>query len=557
MLIEEMEGMVMDGKITVLNKYLSQLESFGFSGSILVGAREEIVFQQAYGYSHIEQKIRSEVNTIYDMGSITKPFTAVAIMKLIQDGQLTLDDRLVDYLQHPNIDWPEEKQDITLHHLLTHTAGIEDTVQDDYHAESVQEVLHRIAIEPLLTPPGTAYRYANDGFTLLAMILEQVTGQEYEAFMQENIFEPAGLKNTGYVYPNWNVELIAHGYVNFENQGHSLQKNYPTWSLKGNGGMLTTVGDMFRWQVALSNYVLLNKETTQLMFTPYMKDSGCGWEILQRNGQKIVQHDGASYYGSSACYYHNMDTELTIIVFTNQSYYHMALIKPVMHNILKIMEDDLRDVQLIEKINTAPPLTLEVLPETEKNQQVCYLLQNNTKAKIHWGSYYGLISMESEELFTLLLSEEERQYMKLSSSLAADMIQDHYASFRACYLADDMITAQREEAIIQRFRNYATRHGEINHFSIYGVSPSLIMEDTTEVRIELKNQAVADALYMYLFWTKDHHLKFAGFASGMKDESLLLAKPKPDFSFNNSKQSLICLRLQDHTYSSFDICRLE
>ncbi|RXJ04391.1 class A beta-lactamase-related serine hydrolase [Anaerobacillus alkaliphilus] len=445
----------------------------------------------------------------------------------------------------------KKKQDITIHHLLTHTAGIKDTVGDDYLFETTEEVLNRINYQPLLSKSGTKYHYANDGFTLLTMVLEKVTGKEYEEYLNQHIFAPLGMKETGYNLPKWNSSKISHGYVNFHNFGHSLEKCYPTWALKGTGGMLSTLEDMFRWHKALVDYEILDKKTTELMYIPYLNNYGCGWEVDESNGQLIVSHNGASYYGTSACFYRNLITEQTIILFTNQSFNHFALVKPIMHHVKEILElESLGSDGIVKKMSNIPNLSLEHLPKTLKGKTIKYSL-NGTSAKINWGSHFGLLEL-SDDVLRFLVNKQVNENIDNSIAIAHELVEQSDTILRLM-LNNPEIIEQRKTILGRTIQEYVEKNGEINRIAVYGASPSVIMKSTVEIRVELKNTVTeSDALYMYFFWEEEGKLKYVGFANGLKDVETLLIKPMKLDDWNN-RQECVSLSLNSHHFQHFAI----
>jgi CubicO group peptidase (beta-lactamase class C family) len=536
----------MSVNVSLVDRYLSQVEAFGFSGAILIGLEEEVIFQKAYGFANVEENRKSQLNTVYDIGSITKPFTAVAIMKLVEDQKLGLHDCFVSYLDSPELSWPEEKREITIFHLLTHTSGIEDTIEDDYKDETAREVLTRIMNEPLISKPGERYQYSNDGFTLLAMVLEKVAGQEYEDFLKRTIFGPANLTQTGYLLPNWDLSSISHGYVNFEDQGHSLQKKYPTWGLKGNGGMFSTLADMFQFHLALEKNIILNQQTRDLMYAPYLNRYGCGWKVEEHNGETIISHGGASYYGTSAMFYRNVTSKLTIVLFCNQSYDHFSLSKQLMHNIQVITESN-EPENLLKMLSE--PILFEPLSAHLQHHNTVYKYKDQD-VEIKWGRYFGMMEANSSELVQLLANDDEQELIKQTQVIVQEMLQLQFDRFEDVY-GDKSILEDRVKSINNVFTRYQNKNGQIDRISIFGVGPSVLIKNTSEVRIELKNNKSAESKYMYFFWKNNKELQMAGFAN-VKDKGTLLVKPL-NTSGLATPSTYISLRISDHQHKKFTI----
>jgi CubicO group peptidase (beta-lactamase class C family) len=262
-----------------VDTYLSRIAPFGFSGALLISRDGKIVLNKGYGLALRSQGIPNTAETVFSTGSLTKQFTAAGIMKLEMTGKLNTRDPISKYFE----DVPEDKQGITLHHLLTHTAGVVDAVGPDFVEALRDTTVKKILERPLQFPPGQRFSYSNAGYSLLAAVIEKVSGKTYEAFQREQLFLPAGMKNTGYRLPDWKGRVIAHWYVGDRDNGTPLEKPYPYWNLLGNGGILSTTGDMYRWHLALLGDKVLSESVKKKMFTPVENDYGYGWDILERD----------------------------------------------------------------------------------------------------------------------------------------------------------------------------------------------------------------------------------------------------------------------------------
>ena len=180
---------------TIISDYLLLMEERGFSGSILVAKEGKIIHKAGYGYADREQKIKNKPETVFTTGSITKPFTGAAILKLEMMGKIKVNDLMSKYFD----DVPEDKKEITIHHLLTHTSGLPGAIGRDDDLVSKEQFIDDALSTSLKSTPGTTYRYSNVGYSLLAIILEKQAGMTYEAFLKEYLFDPAGMESTGYV----------------------------------------------------------------------------------------------------------------------------------------------------------------------------------------------------------------------------------------------------------------------------------------------------------------------------------------------------------------------
>ncbi len=215
-------------------------------------------------------------------------------------------------------DVPADKAGVTLHHLLTHSGGLVDYLAGDYDPLSRDEAL-RIALEaPLRFEPGARYEYSNAGYTLLAAIIELVSGEEYESFLRENLFEPAGMESTGYRLPDWDGRVVARFHADDVDNGTNLEKPFPSWALMGNGEMLTTTLDMFLWHQALMGDELFSVEAKRRLYRPFLNDYAYGWRVTEGDRGRVAEHGGASSWGSCAYYRRYLDADVMFILFCNQ-----------------------------------------------------------------------------------------------------------------------------------------------------------------------------------------------------------------------------------------------
>lgn len=306
-----------------IDAYVAGFTPDRFGGTVLVAKGGEVVLNKGYGMADRSGNIPNSSESVIIIGSITKQFTAAGILKLEMQGKLSTEDSLQEYFP----DLPEEKRDITLHQLLTHTAGLIDYTGDDWdngdfevapRDETIQEAFDA----PLLSVPGEEFNYSNSSYSVLAAIIELVSGQSYEEYLSEHVFKPAGLDATGYRLPPWDEHVVSHYYVEGEDLGTPLERPYPQWNVLGNGGLLTTNGDLYRWHLALAGETVLSAEAKRKFYTPFLDNYALGWDVEQTDNGLLIQHTGGGSFGGadSAVFRRYVDAGVVIAVLGHVSF---------------------------------------------------------------------------------------------------------------------------------------------------------------------------------------------------------------------------------------------
>ena len=283
------------------------------------------IFAKAYGMAHLEKQLPCSIETNFRLASVTKQFTAMAVLTLAERGKLSLDDKLHKYFP----EFPEYGKEITVRHLLTHTSGIPD--YEDHMPEGLKiplsdrDVLHILMQQDhLYFAPGTNFRYSNSGYAMLALLVEIVSGQTFPAYLEEHIFKPLGMNNSiAYVAGISEVPNRAHGY-NLENGKWTYSDQSLTSAVLGDGGIYSSVTDLFRWDQALYTEKLVSKKTLEDAFTVHSKKSdfdssgyGYGWYIGDRDGVKNVWHYGSTC-GFRTYFSRFPEKRFSIIILTNR-----------------------------------------------------------------------------------------------------------------------------------------------------------------------------------------------------------------------------------------------
>ena len=253
-----------------LDSTMRVAERAGFSGVVRIERAGVTLLEQGYGFANRAEKTPFTPATVVQIGSNTKDFTAVAILQLQQAGKLSMNDSIGRYFAGA----PADKRDITLRQLLNHRAGFPLGIGGDFEPLSRQALVQRAMATPLLFTPGARESYSNTGFSLLAAIIEQVTANTYDVYVDHAILAPLGLHRTGFLLPGFAANDLAHGYLaQGTDQGTMLAKPHaadgPYWNLRGNGGMLSTVSDMHTFYVELfEGEKLMTPATRAFRFNP-------------------------------------------------------------------------------------------------------------------------------------------------------------------------------------------------------------------------------------------------------------------------------------------------
>ncbi len=287
-----------------------------FSGSILIAQQGKILLSKGYGMANYELSVPNTPQTKFLLGSITKQFTAMAVMQLQEKGLLSVDDSLKKYIP----DYPDGDK-ITIHHLLTHTSGIPNfTSFPEYTktmmlASPVEETIERFKNKKLEFIPGEKFSYSNSGYILLGYIIEKVSQKSYEAYLKENILQPLDLENTGYGHNEPILDSRAAGYSWDKDQ--LVNASYIDMSIPHAAGALySTVEDLYLWDRALYTEKLIGKTSLEKMFTPFKDDYGYGWAIGKLFKHKRISHSGG-INGFTTNISRYPDDDVCIIVLSN------------------------------------------------------------------------------------------------------------------------------------------------------------------------------------------------------------------------------------------------
>ncbi|WP_188654869.1 serine hydrolase domain-containing protein [Yeosuana aromativorans] len=279
------------------------------------------IYRKAFGQANIELDVEMKPENVFQIGSMTKQFTAIAIMMLQEQGKLNVNDAISKYIP----DYPNGNN-ITIHHLLTHTSGIKDYTKMKSimgiakKDMSPEELVDFFKNEPVDFKPGEKFDYCNSGYVVLGYIIELVTGKTYEDFIEKSIFEKLGMNNSRYASDKEIVKNRAYGY---HNRGEFTNKMQVSLSIPyASGSLMSTVDDMLKWQEAINTNSLITEVSKKKVFTNYTLNKGehinygYGWHLKDINGIPTREHGGSIFgFKSMGVYVPSLD--IYVIGFSN------------------------------------------------------------------------------------------------------------------------------------------------------------------------------------------------------------------------------------------------
>lgn len=292
-----------------------------FMGAVLVAREGRVLFNRGYGAASLELDVANTPLTKFRIGSLTKQFTAAAVLLLAQDGKLRLEDRVSAHWPQAPAAW----RDITIFHLLTHSSGIPNYTSFPEFAglqvfeTSAEKIVEGVRERPLDFTPGSRYNYSNSGYVLLGWLIERLSGQSYGDFVRSRIFEPLGMKDSGYDSNSAIIERRAAGYERRRGQPLANADFVHMSTPHAAGALYSTTEDLLRWTEGLFGGKLVSTESLKRMTTPYKDGYALGLEVKQikhAKGHDVIEHDGA-IDGFNSFLSHYPAQKLTVIVLSN------------------------------------------------------------------------------------------------------------------------------------------------------------------------------------------------------------------------------------------------
>jgi CubicO group peptidase (beta-lactamase class C family) len=282
----------------------------------------KMIVAKGYGFANVEHSVPVTPLTIFQSGSMGKQFTATAIMMLVEEGKLSLNDSIAKYFPGA----PQTWEKITVRHLLTHTGGMTDYPSDfDFRRDyTEQEMLERIKLVPLAFQPGEKWSYSNLGYVTLGILINKVSGQFYGDFLRDRVFKPLGMQTARVISEEDIVPHRAAGYRLVRGQLKNQSWVAPSLNTTADGALYLDLYDMEKWDAALYTEKLLRRASLDQMWTPVKLNNGTtqpygfGWRLGAAKGHRVVEH-GGSWQGFKSQISRYVDDKLTIVVFANSS----------------------------------------------------------------------------------------------------------------------------------------------------------------------------------------------------------------------------------------------
>lgn len=344
-----------DEKALLIDQVIQQKLKEGFNGNVLIAQKGVIIYEKSFGFANFEDTIKNDLNSKFQLASLSKTFTAVAIMKLAEEGKIGLDFTVKDY--YPNFPY----DGITIRSLLCHRSGLpfyqytfDKTVRETKVYPTNQQIMEWFAtaqpMPKVFNQPDHYFGYNNTNFAILAALVEKVSGKSFDVYMRENIFRPAGMKDS-YIVTTKNDSININRTIGYQ-FGKRLSKDYYD-DISGDKGVYSTLSDLLKWYYALKKNTLINKESFREMITPRsfeypgLRNYGYGFRLWVNAKQQTdyIYHTGW-WKGYNTIMFFDPREDFVIILLSNRYNRTVYNIKPlieIMHGGISTMEESILD----------------------------------------------------------------------------------------------------------------------------------------------------------------------------------------------------------------------
>lgn len=370
-------------------RFVQRAEAMGFSGSVLAARNGKVIAAVGVGHADLEMQQPNTPATLFEVASVTKQFTAAAVMRLVAEGKLNLDDSIAAHL--PNV--PEDCHSITVEHLLRHTSGIPGT-NSQGGGDDIEAVLGPFLRGGPAHEPGTRWEYWNQGYALLTEIIKSASGAAYTEFCRDSLFEPAGMRVTRFTGDDPpEGALAAVGTSAYGPPRSALEHPYGSYGFqyRGMGGVVTNVWDFWRWDRALHGNDLLDAQAKSTLFQPGLNDYALGWFVRTDAAGRVVQSHGGAVRGFVCEVRRYPNEDALLVVLCNRDSAPLRQIVPALETIL--FGGDSAKGQPLQPLEEAVVAgLLGTYRDSRGNQLVIEHGPVLTNARILWSPPYGPVT---------------------------------------------------------------------------------------------------------------------------------------------------------------------
>jgi len=450
-----------------IRKRIDEIISFrvknkDFSGSVLIARGDDILFNKSYGLANMEWGVPNTPATKFRLGSVTKQFTAAAILLLEEEGKLKLEDAV-------RVHWPAAPRawdKVTIFHLLTHTSGMAPPDETWRLSEGpALETVGHFRDEPLEFEPGSEFRYSNSAFILLAYLIERISGQSYSDFLQERILKPLGMKDSGVESNGPIVANRASGYANDAN-GLVNAEYLSMPSSIGSGALYSTTEDLLRWTRGLFDGKLLKAASLEKMLTPFKNEYALGVIVSYEKGIKIIRHSGA-IQGFQSLLAYFPEEKMTIVVLANLEGAADGLARRLhgfLHGETVVLPSEKHEIKLPEDVLKKLAGIYEVDPDT------------NMVTTLSGGTLTARLGTQTE---STLLAEGSNRFFVTDVDRELEFEQDSSGAITALILHQDGSTA-RAKRLPERAEVKLPDEVLLRHEGTYRLAPGVDVVITFE-----------------------------------------------------------------------------
>lgn len=502
------------------DELLNRYTMYGFSGTVLVARGGKIVFNRGYGMANKQLGLPNAAETAFAIGSLTKQFTAAAILQLEEKGKLKTEDLVSKFLGN----MPADKAEITIHHLLTHTSGlVGDSANAQFPMDNRDAYVEAVKTMKLRSKPGEKYSYSNVGYNLLAAIVEKSSGSSFEDYIQKNLFKRAGMKNSGFAGKEfWQEKLKSVGYepaaIGSGNVSRAEKPRISNWSDYGAGGVLSTTGDLYKWHLALEKDRILSAASRKKLFTPFLNDYAYGWEIKKSKREKPMIQHGGDVPGFQSWLARFPEDDLLIITLINNRMRWRTLLVSALQSAAFGLPYEM------------PPALLPANSLKMENYAGVYRLP--TGGTIHsWTGDDGFfIGVEGQDAIDLINRTGEkdaalyRQLNERTKAMIEQFLREDFSSMKE--FAGSSNQEEQAAAMEKWWKNLIGRHGVARNFQNLGTLKSRTGHAVSFTRVEFEKGTEV----LRILWLND---KITGFGTGVPRPSIAQYMPETRNKFTS------------------------